>query len=585
LKKNYNPKYNKLRKDLLESINAGMKSVDPFICVNNYFSNQQVNSKQKDLDKQNINSKENNLQNNNLQNSNLININFQKTNLQNINSPNYENNLDNIDYSNFKNIFLIAFGKAAIRMSLAIIIRFNISDGIICSNEEISNIEEKFISIFNSYENSYKSKKSHKQNKLNKLNSSNNLNEINDKENDENKKDFLIENFKQIIKTNSRNIKYIKGGHPLPDENSIEAGNEIIKILEKADEEDLVFVLISGGGSALIEKPLTTFETLKSITSDLLKKGADIHELNTIRKHLSAIKGGRLISQTKGKVISLILSDVPGDPLDSIASGPTYHDSTTFEMALSILKKYELTEKYPQIEKIFTDGINGKIPETLKEKEYKELYFKGKIKNFLVGSNHICCKSIINSLIDKNYNVIYLGSLLEGNAEDLAKSFTGFLRSICKNQFGFIFSNNNKIYKIDKTYFSENSFSNLPLAIVWGGETTVIVKGNGKGGRNQHFVLSFLENIIKNINNIDLSNYLFSICSFGTDGVDGSSEAAGAIADNWSLEYIETNNINIYDFIKNSDSFTLFEKLGDAIITGATGTNVTDVGVLIVDKR
>jgi len=554
LKKNYYLKSNKIRKDILESINSGMQSVDPFICVNNYFYDEQKNAEQKEINKQNIN--------------------LHNTNLHNTNSPNFKNNIDNIDYSDFENIYLIAFGKAAIRMSLAVIIRFNITDGIICSNEEISNVEDKFINIFNLYKNSTKLKDSYK------------LSEIREAEKNKSKKDFTSQNFEKIIKTNSKKIKYIKGGHPLPDENSIKAGDEIIKILQKANEKDLIFIIISGGGSALVEKPLTSFDTLKSLTLDLLKKGANIHELNTIRKHLSAIKGGRLISQTKGKIISLILSDVPGDPLDSIASGPTYHDSTTFEMALTILKKYELSEKYKEIEKIFNDGINCKIPETLKENEYEELYLKGKIKNLLVGSNYICCKSIINSLIDKNYNVIYLGSLLEGNAEELARFFNGFLKSISKNQFGFIFSNeNNKINIIDKTPSFEDSFLNLPLAIVWGGETTVIVKGNGKGGRNQHFVLSFLENIIKNINNIDLLSYLFSIASFGTDGIDGASIAAGAIADNWSVEFIKKNNINIYDYINNSDSFTLFEKLGDAIITGPTGTNVTDVGVLIIDKR
>jgi hydroxypyruvate reductase/glycerate 2-kinase len=533
LKKSNNFESNKLRKDLLESLNVGLQSVDPFICVNNYFYNQEIKPNKKNIEIQNIN-------------------------FQNNSFPNFEENIDNIDYLNIKNIYLIGFGKAVIRMSLAIIIRFNLTDGIICSNEEISNIEEKFLSIFNTYKSD----------------------QINIIEYNKNNIMSIAFNSEQMIKTNSKKIKYIKGGHPLPDENSIKAGNEIIKILEKANEEDLIFVLISGGGSALVEKPIIDFDTLKSITADLLKKGANIHELNTIRKHLSALKGGRIIQKSKAKIISLILSDVPGDPLESIASGPTYHDSTTFEMALSILKKYELTEKYPQIEKIFNDGINGKILETLKEKEYNEQYERGKIENFLVGSNYICCQSIIKILIVKNYNVIYLGSLIEGDAEEIANLFFGFFRSIFKNQFGF----SSEILRI-KDISINDSFYHLPLAIVWGGETTVKVRGNGKGGRNQHFVLSFLNNIRKNKINIDLLKYLFSICSFGTDGIDGVSIAAGAIADNWSVEFIEKNNIDTANFIKNSDSFTFFEKLGDAIITGPTGTNVTDVGVLLIDKK
>lgn len=510
LKKDYDPRLNNLRKDLLESLNSGIQSVDPYICVNTFFS-----YKEEEL------IKENGI------------LHTQKNSL---------------DYSKFKNIYLIAFGKAAIRMSIAIIGRFNISEGLICSNEEVSDIEKKFLNIVDV--------------------------DILDKDSKKVSSDFI-----KKIQSNTKNIEYIKGGHPLPDENSIKAGVKITKILEKANNEDLVFILISGGGSALVERPMISFDILKSLTSDLLKKGANIHELNTIRKHLSNIKGGRLIQQSKAKIVSLILSDVPGDPLESIASGPTYHDSTTYDMAFSILKKYELVEKYPEIVNIFNDGIDGKIPETLKEKEYNQKYIDGKIENFLVGSNYICCQNIINNLIEKNYNVIYLGSLIEGNAEEMAKNFSGFLRSIVKDQFGFIEQS-----KKDKTFVSKSIFSNFPIAIVWGGETTVIVKGNGKGGRNQHFVLSFLSNIIKNINHIDFTKYLFSICSFGTDGIDGASIAAGAIADNWSLEFIKNHNIDIENFLNNSDSFSLFERLNDAIITGPSGTNVTDVGILLVEK-
>lgn len=503
LEKESNEKLKILRKDTLESINSGLLSVDPFFCVNK--------------------------------------INIEK---------------QFFDLSNFENIYLIAFGKAALKMSLAIINKIKIKQGIISSNEEAKSLQEKFEKIVEDYQHL-------RQENLN-----------------------YFENIKfnlNLIKENVKNISYIKAGHPLPDENSLLAGEKIIEIAQKANENDLVFILISGGGSALAENPLIPFETLKSLTSQLLKKGANITELNTIRKHLSKIKGGNLAKSCKGKIISLMLSDVAGDPLDIIASGPTYPDSSSFLDALNILKKYYLEKDFEQVRKIFEDGISSKIPDTLKEKEYSELKQKGKIFNFLVGSNHICCKSIIDYLIEKKYNVVYLGSLVEGNAEDVAKVFSGFFKSIIKNQFDINISYNQNL----------KSCLKYPIAFVWGGETTVIVKGNGKGGRNQHFVLSFLNNI-KNIREIVFAEncrkeniqdkYLFSIISFGTDGIDGVSPAAGAIADNSTIDYIIKNNIDLNNILSNSDSYSFFEKIGDAIITGPTGTNVTDVGVLIIDK-
>lgn len=503
LEKESNEKLKILRKDTLESINSGLLSVDPFFCINK--------------------------------------INIEK---------------QFFELSNFENIYLIAFGKAALKMSLAIINKIKIKQGIISSNQEVTSLKVKFERIINEYQHL-------KQDNIN-----------------------YFENIKfnlNLIKENVENISYIKAGHPLPDENSLLAGEKIIEIAQKSKENDLVFVLISGGGSALAENPLIPFETLKTLTLLLLKKGANITELNTIRKHLSKIKGGNLAKSCKGKIISLMLSDVAGDPLDVIASGPTYPDSSSFLDALNILKKYDLEKDFEQVRKIFEDGIDGKIPDTLKEKEYSELKQKGKIFNILVGSNYICCKSIIEYLIEKKYNVVYLGSLIEGNAEDVAKVFSGYLRSIIKNQFGINFFDIQNL----------KSCLKFPVAIVWGGESTVIVKGHGKGGRNQHFVLSFLNNI-KNIKEIDSTQndkinnvqdkYLFSICSFGTDGIDGVSPAAGAIADNMTTDFIIKNNIDLNNILSNSDSYSFFEKLGDAIITGPTGTNVTDVGVLIIDK-
>ncbi|MFN3410800.1 MAG: glycerate kinase [Exilispira sp.] len=490
LKKDSSYKLNNLRKDILESLEYGLNSVDPFLSVNNLL----------------------------ILDNNKIKIEDQY-----------------FDLSNIKNIYLVAFGKAALKMSIAIINKIRIDYGIISSNQAINSLLDKLDQTANEYGN------------------------IN----------FDIE----LIKQNSSKIIYIKAGHPLPDENSILAGSKIVNIIENVKEDDLVFILISGGGSALVESSLIPLEKLKNLTEDLLKKGANINELNTIRKHLSRIKGGNLLRICKAKVISLILSDVPGDPFDVIASGPTYFDSSTFNDAYNIFKRFQLDEKFPDIKRIFQDGINGKISDTLKEENYNKLKSEGKIFNILVGSNFICCQNIINNLKSKNYNIFYPGSLLEGNAEDAAKIFSGFLKSAYKGQFQLYFT------------CSKDSNENLfPLAIIWGGETTVIVKGSGKGGRNQHFVLSFLDNLEK-FSEIERlkENFLFSICSFGTDGIDGVSPAAGAIADNWTLDYIEKNKIDLNYFISNSDSYSFFDKVKDAIITGSTGTNVTDIGILLID--
>lgn len=545
IRKNLNNKLKTFRKHILESINFCLLSVDPFICVNNFLS-----------------LKENKL------------------------------NIDNhiLNLSNFENIYLAAFGKASIKMSLAIINKIKIKQGIISSNEEINSLQEKFEKIVNEYQHL-------KQTNLNHIKNINfNLNLTN-----ENIYSNHIKNAKfnlNIIRENLKNIFYIKAGHPLPDQNSLLAGEKIIEIVQKVSENDLLFILISGGGSALAESPIVSIETLKALTSNLLKKGANITELNTIRKHLSKIKGGNLIKYCKGKIITCILSDVPGDPLDIIASGPTYFDNSYYIDALNILKKYKLENEFKDVKKIFEDGINGKISETLKEKEYNEIKSKEKIFNILVGSNQILCKWIINYLKEKKYNTIYLGSLIEGNVEDIAKEFAEFFKSIIKRKFDFYFTKNRNKYIFSNKMLNDLKF---PLAFVWGGETTVIVKGNGKGGRNQHFVLSFLNNIknIKEILYIEPDNlnikqdsnqeinenlYLFSICSFGTDGIDGVSPAAGAIADSSTIEFIIKNNTDLNNILSNSDSFSFFESLGDAIITGPTGTNVTDVGILIIDR-
>ncbi|MGC9099662.1 MAG: glycerate kinase type-2 family protein [Caldisericum sp.] len=343
------------------------------------------------------------------------------------------------------------------------------------------------------------------------------------------------------------NVRFIKGGHPIPDEKSVEAGEEILRLARNTSESDLTFVLISGGGSALVESPLIELSRLQELTKLLMKKGADINELNAVRKHLSRIKGGKLLKSLKGTVISLIISDVIFDPLDVIASGPTYFDSSTFEDAVSILRKYNLNDEFDDVVRIFEEGLRGNIEETLKPGEKLLCAFE----NHIIASNYIANKALLEFLKESGINTFYLGPGIHGIASSVAKAIAGIGRSI---DLGYI--------DIRK-----------PTAIVFGGETTVEVKGNGIGGRNSELTLYIAKHL-------ERTNFVFA--SIGTDGIDGVSPAAGAIADSQTLEKAKRLNLDINMYLENNDSFTFFDKLGDAIITGPTGTNVADISVLLI---
>lgn len=390
-----------------------------------------------------------------------------------------------IDLRGIKNIRFIAFGKASIRMAEAVLSLLKVKEGIVVG------VEDNFTSI--------------------------------------------------------DNIKYIKGGHPIPNENSILGGKSILEIAKSTEENDLTLVLISGGGSALVELPLIPLERLQLLTKELLKRGANINELNAVRKHLSMIKGGRLLKQFKGKVISLIISDVVGDPLDVIASGPTYFDSSTFSDALIVLKKYNLENEFEDVVSIFEKGISGEIEETLKENEKINADFE----NYLTATNFLATSTLKKHFEDLGYSVLFLGSEIEGIASEVAKVLSSVGKAIARNELDL----------------------KKPVAVVFGGETTVIVKGNGIGGRNSELTLYVAK---------FLDGYNFVFSSIGTDGIDGVSPASGAIADSFTLKRARDLGLNIDSYLKENDSFTFFSKLNDAIITGATGTNVADIGVLVI---
>ncbi|MEM3713283.1 MAG: glycerate kinase [Thermoproteota archaeon] len=348
-----------------------------------------------------------------------------------------------------------------------------------------------------------------------------------------------------------KKIRAYEGTHPIPSQINVEATKEVLSLLSGLTEDDLVICLISGGGSALFVQPDgISLSEKQEVTRLLLSCGANIHEINCIRKHLSAVKGGnlaRLIYPANG--ICLLLSDVVGDDMDTIASGPTSPDSTTFVDAWRILDKYRLLDKVPKsvIERIKM-GIDGKVPETPKA---NDPIFK-KIRNIIIANNMKALSAMAEKAKSFGLKPIIITSYLEGEAREVGKVIGSITRQIL--QYG--------------------SPVNPPCMLLFGGETTVTVKGNGVGGRNQELALSVAMRLR------GAPNVIFA--SIGSDGVDGNSNAAGAIVDGDTLKEAEEAGLSPSAYLENNDSNSFFERLKRAIHTGPTGTNVNDITILAV---
>ena len=359
-------------------------------------------------------------------------------------------------------------------------------------------------------------------------------------------------NIPRGTKHKTKVIKLHEASHPIPDETGVKGTRRILEIAEKAGENDLVICLISGGGSSLMPLPRGDISIVdkKKITEALLKCGATINEINTVRKHISDFKGGWLAKKAyPATVLNLILSDVIGDPLDFIASGPTVPDSTTFHEAVKILKKYELWNTVPEsIRKVLSDGEKGLIPETPKADDQ---VFK-KVFTVVVGNNRFASLAACESLRSNGLNTLLLTSTLEGEARHVGTVLASIAREIS---------------------ISQNPVSK-PAGIVAGGETTVTVKGKGLGGRNQEIALSAALKL-EGMNGVVLA-------SLSTDGVDGPTDAAGAIVDGKTLERAANKGLNPEEFLAENNSYNFFSELGDLIFTGPTGTNVNDISVIIV---
>lgn len=354
-----------------------------------------------------------------------------------------------------------------------------------------------------------------------------------------------------------KEIQALPAPHPLPDQRSVVAARNILKLAETLGREDLLIVLISGGGSSQMSLPAAglLLEEKKFIIDSLLKAGANIRELNIVRKHLSRIKGGGLAQAAyPALVISLIISDVINNDLENIASGPTYWDSSTYEDAYNVLRKYKLWSAAPlSVKQIIKKGLEHKIKETLK----KDDSIFQKVYHFIIGDNSQALKKAQQKAEQLGFRSSILTSADQGEAREAAKYYASLLLSLAFSP---------------KTYLK-------PICLLAGGELTVTVKGKGRGGRNQEFVLAFL---------IEVGQHWprgveWLVMSLGTDGIDGPTEAAGAWASSATLSRIPRLGISPEKYLRNNDSYNFFKKAGGLIVTGPTHTNVMDIRLFMVD--
>lgn len=339
-----------------------------------------------------------------------------------------------------------------------------------------------------------------------------------------------------------KKIKILEASHPVPEQNSVNAANEILDLINSAGNNDLIINLISGGASALLTLPVDdiSLEDKIQTTKVLLSREASIDEINTIRKCISKVKGGRLISDSKAEVISLIISDVIGDDIGTIASGPTVVVQKDYLRALEIIKKYNLENRIPQNVILY-----------LNEKKNSQRTFRDsnnlKHENFLIGNNDIVVDEILKLAEHFGYNTFRINEKISGEVNNAAKKYFSFVTNL---------------HGIKK-----------PLCIVSGGETTVNISGNGLGGRNQQFCLALAEYI--NEENI-------VILSGGTDGNDGPTDAAGAIIDRDILRLSEKLNLDLKSYLLNNDSYNYFAKTNSLLKTEPTLTNVMDIQIAIL---
>ncbi|GJL63705.1 MAG: hydroxypyruvate reductase [Nitrospirales bacterium] len=355
---------------------------------------------------------------------------------------------------------------------------------------------------------------------------------------------------KDLPKFSLKNIEIFQAGHPTPDSRSRQAATLVQQILRSLTPQDLLLTLISGGASSLVASPAPglTLKDKQLTTNQLLRSGASIQEINTVRKHLSALKGGKLLTTTSATVISLILSDVLGDDLETIGSGLTASDSSTFLQARHILNKYHLWKHASvAVKRHIEKGIHELVPETLKP---GDPHLK-RVHNVIIGNNQLAVRQISKTAKQLGLRPIIQTRSLENEATEAGNRIAVFAKRIHKTK--------NTIRR--------------PSCIIWGGEPTVKVTGNGKGGRAQECALSAAIGIS------GLPNMI--VAGFGTDGSDGPTDVAGAVVNGETFVRAKKKNLDACKFLQSHNSYTFFKRAGGHIRTGSTGTNVNDIYLLL----
>ncbi|MDP2996275.1 MAG: glycerate kinase [Bryobacterales bacterium] len=340
-------------------------------------------------------------------------------------------------------------------------------------------------------------------------------------------------------------------GHPLPDAAGVAGATRIARIAEQAGADDLIIALMSGGGSALLPAPAppVTLEEKQAVTKLLLACGANIHEINAVRKHISMVKGGQLARLAwPATTLCLMLSDVIGDDLDVIASGPTAPDASTFASARAILDGYGLLDRIPlSVRQRLEAGVGGVIAETPKAGDP----VFSRVQNLVVGSNALAVNAAARKARELGYRALVLSSMIEGETRDVARVHAA----------------------IAKQMVASGQPLKPPACVISGGETTVTLSGDGLGGRNQEFALAAAIDIA------GLGNVL--LLSGGTDGTDGPTDAAGALATGGTIQRARVAGLDAHAALARNDSYHFFEPLGDLIKTGPTNTNVMDVRLVL----
>jgi glycerate 2-kinase len=362
----------------------------------------------------------------------------------------------------------------------------------------------------------------------------------------------IITKYQHIDRSLPDQLRVHEAGHPVPDEQGVAATRDLAALLKQVTPHDLIFCVISGGGSALMTLPAEgiALADLQATTQLLLRVGATIQQINTIRKHLDTIKGGGLARLAhSAPIVSLILSDVIGDDLSVIASGPTVPDPSTFAEAWHVIEQFDLADQLPvSVRARLKRGVSGEIPDTPKPGE--PLF--DRVQTVIIGSNAQAAQAAEKAAQQLGFNTLLLSTQVQGEAREVAKVAAAIAKEIALY--------NRPIPK--------------PACLIFGGETTVTLKGNGLGGRNQEMALACALAIE------GLPNTL--IAALGTDGTDGPTDAAGAIATGETVSRAKAIGLDAQAYLANNDAYHFFQALGDLIITGPTGTNVNDLLFVLV---